>query len=121
IVAFVSMLIALTGVMNLVHSLPGLFVALTLMGLAGSTLSPTIQVRLMDVAADSKTVAATANHASFNIANALGAALGSVVIAQGFGYVAPVWVAVALTLGGLFIALCSFGLERIQQNRKISA
>lgn len=113
--AFVAMTGSLLGVLTFVESLVGLLICLTLMGMSASTLSPSIQVRLMDVAEDSKTVAATANHASFNLANGLGAALGSVVIAQGFGYVAPIWVAIALTLGGFAIALVSFGLDRRQR------
>jgi DHA1 family inner membrane transport protein len=52
------------------------------------------------------------NHSALNMGNALGAFLGGVVIAVGFGFVAPAWVGVLLALGGLGIALFSLRLER---------
>ena len=45
-------------------------------------------MRLMQVAGDAQTIGAAMNHASLNIANALGAWLGGVVVAAGFGYTA---------------------------------
>ena len=70
-------------------------------GLVSSVLSPTIQTRLMDVAGDNQSIAAALNHSALNIGNALGAFLGGVVIAIGWGFVAPAWVGVVLALGGL--------------------
>ena len=51
-----------------------------------------LQMRLMQVAGDAQTIGAAMNHASLNIANALGAWLGGVVVAAGYGYRAPSWV-----------------------------
>ncbi len=48
-----------------------------------------LQLRLMDVAGDAQTLGAAMNHASLNIANALGAWLGGLVIAAGYGYRSP--------------------------------
>jgi DHA1 family inner membrane transport protein len=56
---------------------------------------------------------AALNHSSLNIANGLGAFLGSVVIEAGDGYRAPSAVGVALALGGLAI----FGLSVRQRRR----
>ena len=42
-----------------------------------------LQMRLMQVAGDAQTIGAAMNHASLNIANALGAWLGGVVVAAG--------------------------------------
>jgi DHA1 family inner membrane transport protein len=81
-------------------------------GLVASALSPTIQTRLMDVAEDNQSIAAAVNHSSLNLGNSLGAFLGGVVIALGWGFVAPVWVGVALAVGGLGIAVVSISLER---------
>jgi DHA1 family inner membrane transport protein len=47
------------------------------------------------------------NHASLNVANALGAWLGGLVIAAGYGYRAPALVGVALSVGGLVVILAS--------------
>lgn len=80
-------------------------------GFVSSVLSPTIQTRLMDVAGDNQSIAAALNHSALNIGNASGAFLGGVVIAAGFGFVAPVWVGVGLAAAGLALALVSFRLE----------
>lgn len=55
-----------------------------LIGLAGASMVPGLQTRLMDVAEDAQTLAASLNHAALNIANAFGAWIGGVVIAAGF-------------------------------------
>jgi len=81
-------------------------------GFVASVLSPTIQTRLMDVSGDNQSIAAALNHSALNIGNALGAFLGGLVIAAGWGFVAPAWVGVALALAGLGIALWSLALER---------
>ncbi|GAA2984781.1 DHA1 family inner membrane transport protein [Microbacterium terrae] len=81
-------------------------------GFVSSVLSPTIQTRLMDVAQDNQSIAAALNHSALNIGNSLGALLGGLVIAAGWGYIAPAWVGVALALGGLVLALASLAGER---------
>lgn len=81
-------------------------------GLVASILSPTIQTRLMDVAEDNQSIAAALNHSALNMGNSLGAFLGGLVIAAGWGFVAPAWVGVALALCGLGLALVSLSVER---------
>ena len=49
----------------------------------GSVLVVNLQMRLMHVAGDAQTLGAAMNHASLNLANALGAWLGGLVIAAG--------------------------------------
>lgn len=88
----------------------GIFVFAT--GLVASILSPTIQTRLMDVAGDNQSIAAALNHSALNIGNSVGAFLGGLVIAAGWGFVAPAWVGVGLAFGGLGLALFSLALER---------
>ena len=70
-----------------------------------SALSPAIQTRLMDVAGESQTLAAAANHSALNLGNSLGACLGGAVIAAGFGYLAPTWVGLLLCVPGVALAL----------------
>ena len=71
--------------------------------LVGCTVAigPSLQTRLMDVAADAQTLAAALNHSAFNIANALGAWLGGLAIAAGYGFAATGWVGAALAVCGL--------------------
>jgi len=71
-----------------------------------------LQLRLMDVAEDAQTLAAAMNHSSFNLANALGAWLGGLVLAAGLGLAAPMWVATGLALGGLAIFAFAVRLDR---------
>tara|TARA_R110000868_G_scaffold10904_3_gene52830 strand:- start:21980 stop:23200 length:1221 start_codon:yes stop_codon:yes gene_type:complete len=66
-------------------------------------LSPPLQTRLMDVAADAQTLAASAHHAAFNIANALGPWLGGMAIVAGFGWTSTGYVGAATALGGLLL------------------
>ncbi len=73
---------------------------------------PAIQTRLMDVAADGQTLAAASLHSAFNVANALGAWLGGLVIAFGYGYAATGYVGAVLSFFGLFVFAASVMLER---------
>lgn len=80
-------------------------------GFVSSVLSPTIQTRLMDVAGDNQSIAAAMNHSALNIGNSLGAFLGGVVIAAGWGFTSHAWIGVALAVAGLLIALLSYRVE----------
>ena len=73
---------------------------------------PATQTRLMDVAADGQTLAAASMHSAFNIANGLGAWLGGLVIAYGFGYAATGYVGAAMSLFGLVVFSASLFLEQ---------
>ncbi|GCD92202.1 MFS transporter [Nocardioides sp. LS1] len=88
-------------------SLPVVFLITVL----GSVLVVNLQLRLMDVAGEAQTLGAAMNHASLNVANALGAWLGGLVIAGGYGYRAPALVGVALSVGGLVVILASAALH----------
>ena len=71
-----------------------------------------LQLRLMSVAGPAKTLGAAMNHSSLNVANALGAWLGGLVIATGHGLRAPSLVGAALSLGGLLVLGVSLVLHR---------
>jgi len=60
-----------------------------------------LQTRLMDVAADGQTLAATLNHAAFNMANALGAFFGGLAISAGYGWGSTGVVGAVMAVGGL--------------------
>jgi DHA1 family inner membrane transport protein len=73
----------------------------------GSVLVVNLQLRLMDVAGGAVTLGAAMNHAALNIANALGAWLGGIVIAAGHGYRAPALVGAVLAAVGTAILVVS--------------
>ena len=81
----------------------------------GSVLVVNLQLRLMEVAGDAQTLGAAMNHASLNVANALGAWLGGLVIAAGWGYRSPALVGVALSLGGFLVLVLSLLAHRRQR------
>lgn len=74
-----------------------------LVGFFGSTLVPSLQVRLMDVAGRAQTLAASLNHSALNIGNAVGASMGGAVIAAGYSYSAP-------ALAGALLATAAIGI-----------
>lgn len=88
-----------------------------LVGAAGSMLVPALQTRLMDVAADAQSLAASLNHAALNVANALGAFLGGLVIAWGWGLQAPALVGAVLAVLGLVIAFASGRLDTLKRHQ----
>ncbi len=91
--------------------IPGLVTAFVL-STVSSVLVVNLQMRLMQVAGTAQTIGAAMNHASLNVANALGAWLGGVVVAAGFGYTATSWVGAALSFAGLLVLLASATLHR---------
>jgi DHA1 family inner membrane transport protein len=53
-----------------------------------------------------------ANQGAFNVANAVGAALGAAVLSAGLGYTAPIWVGAVLALLGAGVAVLALRGER---------
>jgi DHA1 family inner membrane transport protein len=78
----------------------------------GSVLVVNLQLRLMDVAGEAQTLGAAMNHASLNVANALGAWLGGLTIAAGYGYRSPAIVGLVLSVAGVAVLLLSWVLAR---------
>jgi DHA1 family inner membrane transport protein len=111
-ISFALFAVSLTGLALTAQNPVGLFVFLFLTGVAASALAPAIQTRLMDVAGDSQTLAAAINHSALNIGNSLGAYLGGVTIAAGFGYLSPAWVGLLLCVPGVALALIATALQR---------
>ena len=116
-ISFAVLIAALVTLGLSAQSLIGLVIGMFFIGAAASALSPTIQARLMDVAHESQSLAAALNHSSLNVGNALGAALGGVAIAAGLGYLAPVWIGVALSAVGVLLTLLTFSIDRRRRLR----
>ncbi|TDD57360.1 MFS transporter [Kribbella antibiotica] len=91
---------------------PTALIAVFAMGCSASILIPALQTRLMDVAHEGQSLAASLNHSTLNIANALGAWLGGVVLAAGYGYEWPSRVGAGLAVAGLIFAVISGLMDR---------
>lgn len=81
-----------------------MFINIFLVGTTVALANP-LQIRLMDVAADAQTLAASLNHSAFNAANALGAFLGGWAINQGYGWTSTGWVGAGLAMCGMAVFL----------------
>ncbi|WP_328716859.1 MFS transporter [Halomonas elongata] len=96
-----------------------LVIGLIFVGLVGTSmaLGPALQTRLMDVAGDAQTMAASMNHAAFNCANALGAWLAAVTIKSGAVWSSSGLVGAGLACGGLVV----FAIGLWQERRRYGA
>ena len=108
--------VAVSGILVLIWLLAGvpaaLWVLVLLVGVLGSVLAINLQLRLMHVAGDAQMLGAALNHSALNLANGLGAWLGSVVIAAGHGYRAPSVVGAGLAVAGLLVFLVALRAQR---------
>jgi DHA1 family inner membrane transport protein len=91
---------------------PAALLMVFVVGGSGSILIPALQTRLLDSAPEAPTLASSLNHSALNVANALGAFLGGLVIGWGWGFTAPAYVGAALAVLGLGIAVLSDRLEQ---------
>jgi DHA1 family inner membrane transport protein len=110
--AVVAMVAFLTAVVAGAGHPASLLVAAFLVAMASSVLAVCLQLRLMEVAGDAQMLGAALNHSALNLANALGAWLGGLVIAAGFGYRAPSAVGAGLAVVGLGLLAASAVLRR---------
>ncbi|CAA9251771.1 MAG: Uncharacterized MFS-type transporter [uncultured Blastococcus sp.] len=79
---------------------------LVLFGTVAFAIGPVVQNAVIDAArVPGGSLVSAANQAAFNVANALGAALGALVISQGLGYTAPMWIGAVLALLGAGLAV----------------
>jgi len=88
----------------------GAAIGLVVWGAAAFGIVPPVQMRVMQAAAQAPGLASSVNIGAFNLGNALGAALGGIVISQGLGYAAVPLAGAALAASGL--ALVWFGSTR---------
>ena len=98
---------------------PALFVGVFLVSVFASALAILLQMRLMETAGEAQMLGAALNHSALNLANALGAWLGGLVIAAGFGYRAPSVVGAGLAVAGL-IPLAISAVVRSRAKRAAS-
>ena len=99
ILAVLAIVMALLPLAMTTHV--GAAIGLVIWGAAAFGIVPPVQMRVMQAAAQAPGLASSVNVGAFNLGNALGAALGGVVIDQGLGYAAVPLVGAALAAGGL--------------------
>ena len=90
----------------------GLLVSAFGIGATALFLAPALQTRLIEVAPGAQLMGAALNQSATNLANGIGATLGSLAIGHGLGYLSPAWVGVGLGSAGLVLAAVSFRLDR---------
>ena len=78
-----------------------------LLGFLPTVMVPMIQTRLMDVAHEGQSLAAALNHATLNLANALGAWIGGAVLDAGYGYEWCSRVGALLAVAGAIVTIIS--------------
>ncbi|QNG37933.1 MFS transporter [Geodermatophilaceae bacterium NBWT11] len=88
-------------------------VLLVLFGTVAFAAGPVVQNKVIEAArVRGGSLVSAANQGAFNVANALGAALGAAVLSAGYGYTAPIWVGAALALAGTVVCLAAMRTER---------
>ncbi|WP_278234840.1 MFS transporter [Isoptericola sp. AK164] len=90
----------------------GAVLGLFLLGVTSQVLGIAMQTRLMDLSPRAQSLGAALCHSALNVGNAGGAFVGGLVIAGGWGYVAPAWAGLGLTVVGLLIVLVSLRTTR---------
>jgi DHA1 family inner membrane transport protein len=93
------------------HSKVGAAITIFLFPAACLSALPALQTRIIGLAGGAPNLASASIQGAFNVANSLGAWLGGIVIAAGYGYDAPNVVAVGLSVIGLAIAVVSGRLD----------
>lgn len=87
-------------------------VMIVLIGASGFSIAGALNARVFQIATQAPTLAASVNTSAFNVGNAIGPALGAAVIALGWGFKAPVVVAVLLALAALVVVAVAIRIER---------
>jgi DHA1 family inner membrane transport protein len=112
VAALVSLGVLLAVVAVTASSPAALVVGVFLVSVGASVLAVCLQMRLMETAGEAQMLGAALNHSALNLANALGAWLGGLVIAAGLGYRAPSVVGAGLAAAGLIPLAVSAVLRR---------
>src|SRR5699024_12740394 len=81
---------------------------------------PALQTGLIRGARRSEVLGASRSHGAFNVANALGAALGGAVLAGGLGSRAPMVAAIVLAGTGFALVLAPLAALRVRSRRTLA-
>lgn len=119
LVAFIALIVSLGLYVTVASTPAGLFISMFIVGFWFSALTPAVQTRFIRMAREAELMGSAITHAAFNVGNALGAWIGGLVIAAGFGYLAPGWAGIVLAVAGLTLAIISFAISRRDRLRSI--
>ncbi|HEY0811920.1 MAG TPA: MFS transporter [Pseudonocardia sp.] len=89
-------------------------------GALGLTFFPSVQSVVMEAAGDAPALASATIQSAFNVANALGAALGGLALAAGLGLAAPPGVGALLSTFALVPALLAVVLAKRTRRRAVA-
>jgi DHA1 family inner membrane transport protein len=93
-------------------------VLLVLFGTVAFSLGPVVQNGVIEAArVAGGSLVSAANQAAFNVANAIGAAVGALVISLDLGYTGPIWAGVVMALLGAVLALAVRRADRRESAR----
>jgi DHA1 family inner membrane transport protein len=81
-------------------------------GLVHFAAASPLQARIVEMAAGAPNLASTLNQGAFNLGNALGAALGGLVLTAGYGYRNLSFASAIVASATLLVALVAFWLGR---------
>ena len=105
IVSLSTLILVLLAFTVLMRWLLPAAVAILIWGIASFAIVPPLQMRVMEAAKDAPNLASAVNIGAFNLGNAIGAALGGVVINAGLGYPAISLAGAAMAGLGLLMVL----------------
>ena len=111
----VGMTLSLAGFAIFASSVVGLLLFTSLIGLFNAGSATATQIRMIDIARDSRALGAALNQSALGLGNSLGAFLGGLAIAAGFGYLAPAVVGATLSTLGVIIVVIALTVGRVQQ------
>ncbi|WP_323122123.1 MFS transporter [Burkholderia alba] len=113
LIAFLALLIAVMLAFPALAATPaGAAAGLLVWGVATFAVVPPLQMRVMRAAVEAPGLASSVNVGAFNLGNALGAAAGAWVIANGFGYAAVPLMGALIAAAGLALALVQVARRR---------
>jgi DHA1 family arabinose polymer transporter-like MFS transporter len=106
--ACIILLLTMAAVLLLIFffswNLPASLVLTFFAGICSLALGAPIQVLMIQTCKGAENLGASVTQAAFNIGNALGALLGGLPIAAGYGFTSPSLVGMAMALGGIVFA-----------------
>lgn len=110
-VSLIVSVIVLTGFALALHNQVATVILFLAFGFVAFGANPPMTSRAMTLAGDSP-LGASANTSAFNIGIAIGPWAGGLAIDAGYGFVAPIWIGVALAAVSLLVALLAGRAER---------
>lgn len=118
VVSLVTSAVLLVGFAFTARTPAAAVVLLVLFGTVAFAAGPVVQNKVIEAArVRGGSLVSAANQGAFNVANALGAALGAAVLSAGYGYTAPIWVGAALALTGTAFCVVALRTEQLDARR----